>query len=368
MNNGLLFVFLLILIPIFLSTIFIPYWTRKTESFGVTIPQDVYSSNILKQLRKRYAIYTSISAVILTAILFIINATVNNETAASINLTVAIFLYLALNFIIYLKFHFNMKKIKESSNWEQGKSQQLFIDTQFHKGKLTYSNLWFLFSFIITILVTIFTLKNYHLLPEQIPMQYNFSGEVSNSTEKSYRSALLFPIMQFFFTFLFLFINVMIARSKQQIDSENPEESRKRNTIFRRKWSLFIIITGNAFALFFSFIQLSFFYKFTSATMMIVTLGFTLLIIFGAIYLAYSTGQGGSRIQQTTTTSNGKAINRDDDRYWKLGVFYFNRNDPSLFLEKRFGVGWTINFARPLAWTFFLIIVAIAIVIPLLFS
>lgn len=26
---------------------------------------------------------------------------------------------------------------------------------------------------------------------------------------------------------------------------------------------------------------------------------------------------------------------RDDDRYWKLGIFYFNKSDPSLFVEKK---------------------------------
>lgn len=35
----------------------------------------------------------------------------------------------------------------------------------------------------------------------------------------------------------------------------------------------------------------------------------------------------------------GNIIDRDDDQYWKLGMFYFNKNDSTLFLEKRFGVG-----------------------------
>ena len=33
----------------------------------------------------------------------------------------------------------------------------------------------------------------------------------------------------------------------------------------------------------------------------------------------------------------------DDDDNWLLGTFYNNPNDPSLFVQKRFGVGWTIN-------------------------
>ncbi|WP_165051916.1 MULTISPECIES: DUF1648 domain-containing protein [unclassified Adlercreutzia] len=42
----------------------------------------------------------------------------------------------------------------------------------------------------------------------------------------------------------------------------------------------------------------------------------------------------------------------DDDAHWKLGIFYFNPDDASLWLPERFGIGWTMNFARPAAWAF----------------
>lgn len=45
---------------------------------------------------------------------------------------------------------------------------------------------------------------------------------------------------------------------------------------------------------------------------------------------------------------------RDSDqfwiRFWVVGVLYVNRNDPRLFVEKRSGLGWTFNFAHPIAW------------------
>ena len=43
------------------------------------------------------------------------------------------------------------------------------------------------------------------------------------------------------------------------------------------------------------------------------------------------------------------AICRDDDRYWYRGVFYGNPDDPDLFVPKRFGLGWTMNFGHPQA-------------------
>jgi len=37
-----------------------------------------------------------------------------------------------------------------------------------------------------------------------------------------------------------------------------------------------------------------------------------------------------------------------DPNNWKLGVFYFNKEDNRIFPPKRIsGMGWTINFANP---------------------
>jgi uncharacterized membrane protein len=38
------------------------------------------------------------------------------------------------------------------------------------------------------------------------------------------------------------------------------------------------------------------------------------------------------------------------DSRWLLGRIYINRADPVLFVEKRMGVGYTLNFGNPVAW------------------
>jgi len=38
-----------------------------------------------------------------------------------------------------------------------------------------------------------------------------------------------------------------------------------------------------------------------------------------------------------------------DDRYWYGGFFYSNPDDPALFAEKRYDLGWTLNFGHPQA-------------------
>ena len=49
-----------------------------------------------------------------------------------------------------------------------------------------------------------------------------------------------------------------------------------------------------------------------------------------------------------------------DPAHWKLGVFYFCRADPRILVPKRIpGLGWTLNFARPMAVPFFLFVIAL---------
>jgi len=361
-------IFILIMVPVFISTMFIPYWTRRTESFGVSIPEEIYNHSVLKAMRKRYAQLIGVMSIVTLVIFVLIGLTAGtNENLFSILFSIMIFLYIVGSFMAYLTFHRKMKTFKAKQNWAEQKSQQVVINTRFREQKLTHSNLWFSISFLLSIASIVISLRFYDKIPNRIPMQYNFDGDVTNWSEKSYRTVLLLPIMQLYLTFLFLFINTMIAKAKQQVSAEKPEQSIRQNIIFRRRWSAFIIITGTGLTILFSIIQLSYFYSIDPQVMVIVPLLFGVGVTIGTIILALTTGQGGSRVK-TFVGESGETqiIDRDDDRYWKLGQFYFNKNDPSLFIEKRFGVGWTINFARPLAITIFLLIILIAIGLPIL--
>jgi uncharacterized membrane protein len=42
-------------------------------------------------------------------------------------------------------------------------------------------------------------------------------------------------------------------------------------------------------------------------------------------------------------------VNRDDDRFWKGGLIYVNRDDPAIMVGNRFGIGWTPNLGNPKA-------------------
>lgn len=93
-----------------------------------------------------------------------------------------------------------------------------------------------------------------------------------------------------------------------------------------------------------------------------IILGISGIIIIGTIVLAVKIGQGGERLKLREDKVIETIHDRDDDNLWKLGnTIYYNPDDSSLFVEKRFGVGWTVNAGRPLGM--FLMILPIIIVV-----
>ena len=99
--------------------------------------------------------------------------------------------------------------------------------------------------------------------------------------------------------------------------------------------------------------------------MAVATLPLTLIFALIVVVVLARLGQGGSRALAAGQKSLGSAVpvgDRTPDHYWKLGVFYFNPDDSAIFVEKRFGLGYSLNFARPISW----IIVALLLMAPLI--
>ncbi|GAB3455890.1 DUF5808 domain-containing protein [Kineococcus endophyticus] len=78
--------------------------------------------------------------------------------------------------------------------------------------------------------------------------------------------------------------------------------------------------------------------------------GFT-LVVFGAalavtVLVTVLVTAVRSRAQGPAPEA-GAAQAPDDDRLWRGGLLYVNREDPALLVPKRVGVGWTLNVGHP---------------------
>ncbi|NBJ70121.1 MULTISPECIES: DUF5808 domain-containing protein [Clostridia] len=352
-------------IPLFIFFIFTPYVTRKTEIFGVSIPEKIYGSTELKQLRKQYVIATTIVSMIVFLILFFSPTSMMEEKKVGIFLPTVIIGYIIIEFFIYLYFHRIMKLKKQTADWTKEKTEKILIHTKFRNQQLRFSHKWFIIPFIISMVTTTLSYFWYDQFPAQLPINFDFLGEATNFVSKSYLSILALPLAQFFLTGLFFAINVLIGNVKQQISAENPNKSLQQNVIFRKRWSSYMVISSILLTLWLSIAQFILLIPKGQPLFTIGSITIHSFLLLGVIYLAFSTGQGGSRVK-FPDERNEQVIDRDNDKYWKLGQFYVNKNDPALFLEKRFGIGWTINLGKPLSWIIILITLLVVLGLILL--
>ncbi len=58
-------------------------------------------------------------------------------------------------------------------------------------------------------------------------------------------------------------------------------------------------------------------------------------------------------------------VRETDDAHWLRGL-YVNRQDPALFVPRRHGAGWTVNFGRPQAIVFIALVIVVCIGAPIL--
>jgi uncharacterized membrane protein len=96
------------------------------------------------------------------------------------------------------------------------------------------------------------------------------------------------------------------------------------------------------------------------------------VLIAGFFFLFLPTQRSRTKANRSTERHPTSPIFRDDDHYWVGGFFYNNPDDPEMFVPKRYGFGWTVNFGHPWGKAFLigtlLLILLFGVLFPMLFS
>lgn len=339
-----------------------PYVSRRTLIFGVSVPEDTYHDPRVVSLRRAYRNGVLIAGAVFVAaqaLLYYLGDL--TETAQAVWLSVLIFVNLFVNEAIYLRAYNGMKRLKDKEGWDQDAPQLVTVDTGFRKKKSMVSPLWFLFYIVLIAATVIVSLLRYDALPAMIPTTFDSAGNAVGFMEKSYSLLLNMPGVQLIITMIMFFVYYSISKSRHQVDPANRDVSLRQNMIFRHRWSAFTVFGGLLMTAVFSLVQLSILGILDPGVTTILSLALPVLIIAAVIVLAVSTGQSGSRVKVGAGDNSPakQAAVREDDSNWKYGAWYYNPDDPSVFVEKRVGIGWTLNWARPLSWVTILGILAL---------
>jgi uncharacterized membrane protein len=359
----------LILLLILIIQILTPKTTRKNILFGIKVPEEVLEDEEIKRLFKGFK---NDNLIIGIPILLVISLLLYY----SFNVILLVFLifgYMTILFLIYLKWNKKAKELKIEKGWDKIGGKIVMVDMRYSRDKKRrgiVSPIWFLIPLGIILFNIILAFVLYPTLPDKIPIHWDFQGNIDRYNEKSIATIFMMPLTQISMAIVMYFTYFIIGRSKQQINPNSPGESLKRNILFRKAWSIYLIGMLTLLELLLTFINMISLgvLHINMGIFNFITLGISGIIIIGTIVLAVKIGQGGERLKLKEDKVIGTIHDRDDDNLWKLGnTIYYNPDDSSLFVEKRFGIGWTVNTGRPLGM-FFMILPIIIIVTTIILA
>jgi len=334
-----------------------PYIMRKNVHFGIMFPDLERGLPEVEQWKKEFLI-GSLGLSVISFMLLLISATILNldEEIVEIIGVVMIFVLLIGQGLMYLFFHHRAKALKEekfkSSDIRQ--DARIMVSTDFHRKNLVIPNGWFILLGGIIILVTaLVPIILYDQIPDYVPRHLTTFDSNRNQLlwlPKSPRIFAIVPLIQLTMLLLFMFVNYTFKTTKQLIVPKHAKRSIKQNRAYRYAMSKVMLVYTISLMLILAIPQFLMVrgIEHSPSDMWIVMIWLVLLFIL-TIYTMLKYGQGGERYKPTETVDNEYQL-VDDDKFWKWGVFYFNPNDPAVFVEKRFGLGTTLNFARWQAW------------------
>ena len=355
-----LIIFLVMDILILLVMAFTPYVTRKTELFGVSLPAKERTDPELKKLCASFRNVSILVGAIFFVVQFLFAGFESDEMRQVFILTLGLIVFLGISFAIYLIYHVRMQRYKEAQTWRaygradaaaEGAGEPVLIADTSPAEKENPSALWLLLYLAIAVVTLIILIAVWPSLPEQIPIHADITGAIDGWVEKSSSNFATIIWPQWLLLGIFALTYWMIRISKRQIDAANPSSSRIQGMRFRSISSRLMIFLGAIISALVGVTIIAMIMGVSTGIVMLMPMLILAISIALVVFLFVFVGQGGSRLgAKEKATTNDKANDRasvDDDRYWKAGVFYVNRNDPSFIVEKRFGIGWTFNFAHP---------------------
>ena len=333
-----------------IMTIVTPFLMRRGEVFAVTVPDTAAHDPYLRRLKRCYALIMSALTAVLTAV-GAFGAFTGDAGLALAVLCVGMLLLCVGSYGLMLYFRAKVQSYKKEQGWQASARESVAVvgDAPVPRAVSLKWNLLYLPVIAVTLAIGA---VGYAQMPDLIPQHMNFQGEVTEYMEKTPFTILVPALIVAFVAACMAFAHWTILRSKRPSNPSAPATSALAYGMFARAQSILLVAGGLALSLLGPVMELSFIGVIGLEQAGVFVVALALVIVVGSIVVSLVYGQGGSRVFSRMAAS--ERLLADDDEHWKLGVFYYNPDDASLFLPERFGIGWTMNWARPAVWAIML--------------
>ncbi|WP_105301222.1 DUF1648 domain-containing protein [Anaerococcus marasmi] len=327
----------IMIILISLIQAFVTSYSKRGYVLGVRLSEGLEKDREVKKIVKDYRILTILVGFALA--LFILGLSYLIENEALLN-----FIYILSIFLTYIPLVLANKKLKLLAK-DQKVDKRKLVSLDYSKVKIFNKREFFGLYLGLLLIVIIFAIRihlDYENFPDKLIMHMNSKGEIDGIADKSYLSIQSPTMVSFFMLAVMFFTNLSQLLSKMRISPDIPEESLDRLLETRRIWTYYYAASAILFIALFQ-VGIPSFMKTGDDSLVeilaLIAVGFS---IGGSILIGKFRSVDGSALNKT-----GRYGYEEEDDKWILGgLIYYNPDDPAIFVEKRVGVGTTMNFAN----------------------
>jgi uncharacterized membrane protein len=186
--------------------------------------------------------------------------------------------------------------------------------------------------FVLLAAAAVYLQLNWSALPDKFPPSYMARSNSSAWVEKSFTS-VFGPLIYAFGLLLVLSLTRMGIAEGTPTGDEAARRFRKLTLRSQAVglWMLGVVTAYHAIA------------RFSAEPMVSPTVGLVVVVVVALALIWPSIRLG------VTSSSSGPDVPAGA---WKLGILYYNPDDPAVLVRRRFMLGYTLNFGNKLSWVF----------------
>lgn len=362
MNTAVIVTIPLTLVAIAVIMLLLPAMMPPTLPLGVSVPVERQDEPVIRAALRHYR--WMVAASWLLAVIIVLLLGLASSILASL---VGILVFIAGATTAYIVARQGIVRAKHEEQWYQGVPVRLVGSVTVDPVHTPVPAGWFAASLLLIAVAVAIGIGVYDTLPQQLPTHWGINGEPGRFSDKSVWSVfgpLIIGTIVVVAVFALSFVNRVVP--VRAVASASGEDNALRTRANRAALSTLLGRMMFVIALVISWLSIAswLFPQERWAVLLGVIVLFVLLLLVLVAFLVRWRRNVARGIPKPGSPEPA-ADSPDDDRFWKAGIFYVNRDDPAIVVQRRFGVGWTVNLGNPagiaIGIAFVVIIVAVIV-------
>ena len=317
----------------------LPSITSPTVPFGVRVPAEHTGDPVVGRQTRIYRWRVLVSGVIAAGL----GVTLYAITGLALLLPLTVLVIVGTWYACFFLARHEIRTAKLAGGWYAGARETVAVDTELRTDPPRFPWLWLAPALLITLATVVIGVLKYPSMPETLAVHYGTKGVPNRTAAKSVGTAFSLVFVQIGVTALLTAIAAGIYfSSRPDIDPAHPTSSARWHRQYMSLGAKALLglvamidlgMLGSSLLMWTGTV--------TRWAPVVVVLPILAGVAVTIVILARN-----NRVHEEGEPDTG-LTHRDDDKYWRGGLFYVNREDHALLVARRFGVGWTLNFGNP---------------------